>query len=257
MKGKLYIIIGIAIVLLNSCGTNKKLEASQGQVNDLTERNNQLNQKNTELTKTIDQLNGQIVTLTDQNKKMSADFADYQKQCATVQEKYKTSHAILQEQERILKQIEDKLQTALTDLENRGLSVHHERGLVYVSMNDELLYSPGSSKLDKKGIEALSKIAGVMNDYPDVKVIVVGNTDDAKFKTATDNWSLSTERANGVVRALRDVYKIDPVRLTAAGRGKFDPVADNASAEGRAKNRRTDIIFSPDLDKLWDNIELE
>src|SRR5439155_2718628 len=106
-------------------------------------------------------------------------------------------------------QIEDKLQAALTDLEDRGLSVYHRRGLVFVSMEDALLYKSGSSKLDKNGIDALSKIAGVMNDYPDVKVIVVGNTDDAKLKGSGDNWSLSTERANGVVRILRDTYNID------------------------------------------------
>ena len=80
---------------------------------------------------------------------------------------------------------------------------------------------------------------------------MLGNTDDKMFKKGSDNWTLSTERANGVVRAFRDTYKIDPLRLTAAGKGKYNPIADNSTEEGRAKNRRTDIILNPDLDKIW------
>jgi chemotaxis protein MotB len=123
-------------------------------------------------------------------------------------------------------------------------------------MEDKLFYKSGSARFDKTGIEALSKISSVMTDYPDVKIIVVGNTDNVPVKQGTDNWTLSTERANSVVRVLRDVYKIDPARLAAAGRGVFNPVADNTTAEGRAKNRRIDIIFNPDMDMVWDSIEL-
>ncbi|HET6723252.1 MAG TPA: OmpA family protein, partial [Chitinophagaceae bacterium] len=90
-----------------------------------------------------------------------------------------------------------------------------------------------------------------------LKVIVVGNTDDVKMKGAKDNWTLSTERANGVVRTLRDSYKVDPTRLTAAGKGKYNPIADNTTAEGRAKNRRTEIVLNPDWRRVWESIKKE
>jgi len=87
-------------------------------------------------------------------------------------------------------------------------------------------------------------------------VYVVGNTDDKKFKKGnSDNLSLSTERANGVVRVLRDDYQVDPTLLVAAGKGKYAPVADNSTEEGRAKNRRTEIILNPDLLKLWESVQ--
>jgi chemotaxis protein MotB len=250
MTNKFYASVGVCVAFLFlSCGTGKKLQLAEGQLQEC-------NSRNAELTRNIDQLNSQVATLTNQNKQAAADFAQYQKQCQDVQAKYKYASDILKDQEKILKQIEDQLEAALSDLKGRGLSVNHKRGLLYVSMEDQMLYKSGSSKLEKNATDALGKISQVMNDYPDVKIIVVGNTDDKMFKNGSDNWTLSTERANGVVRALRDVYKIDPARITSAGRGRFDPIADNSTEEGRAKNRRIDIIFNPDLDKLWDSIEL-
>ena len=101
----------------------------------------------------------------------------------------------------------------------------------------------------------MGRLAGVLTGYPKLKVIVVGNTDSVQSKGAPDNWSLSTERANGVVRTLVKDYKLDPTRLTSAGKGKFDPVADNSTEEGRAKNRRTEIILNPDWDRLWESVK--
>lgn len=250
MSNKIYSWIAVCIAfLILSCGTGKKLQVAEEQIKEA-------NSKNAELTRNIEQLNAQVADLTNQNKTMANNFAQYRQQCENLEVKYKNSSDVLKDQDKILKQIEEKLENALTDLQGRGLSVNYKRGLLFVSMEDQLLYKSGSSKLDQKGTEALAKISDVMNDYPDVRIIVVGNTDDKMFKNGSDNWTLSTERANGVVRALRDVYKIDPARLTSAGRGRFDPIADNSTAEGRAKNRRIDIIFNPDLDKLWDSIEL-
>jgi chemotaxis protein MotB len=170
-------------------------------------------------------------------------------------EKLADAHEILEEQYKIMQQIEDKINEALADFKDKGVEVYFRKGLVHVSMEDNLLYKSGSSRLDEKGKKALTNLAVVLNEYPNLKVIVLGNTDDVKFKNGMDNWTLSTERANGVVRILRDVCKMDPLRLTAAGKGKYNPVADNATEEGRAKNRRTDIILNPDLDRLWDSIE--
>jgi len=251
MTSKFYALPGVFFsIAIASCGTSKKLQTAEAQILDL-------NSKNAELTQHVNQMTADAAGLNDQNNKITADFSQYRQQCEKIQSKYKNANDALSQQENILKQINDKLETALADLEDRGLSVHYKRGLLFVSMEDQLLYKSGSAKIDSKGIEALSKIANVVNDYPDVKIIVVGNTDDQLFKKGSDNWTLSTERANSVVRVLRDVYKTDASRLTSAGRGRFNPVSDNSTVEGRAKNRRIDIIFNPDMDKLWDSIELE
>ena len=105
--------------------------------------------------------------------------------------------------------------------------------------------------MGEAGKNALGSLASALNDYPNLKVIVMGHTDDVHVKGKADNLSLSTERANGVLRILRDSYNVDPTRLTAAGQGKYNPVADNSTEEGRAKNRRTDIILNPDMERIW------
>jgi len=124
-------------------------------------------------------------------------------------------------------------------------------------MKDNLLYKSGSAKLSEDGKKALGNLASVLSQMPKLKVIVVGNTDTMHVKGVADNWSLSTERANGVVRTLVNDYNIDPARLTAAGKGKFSPVADNSTEEGRAKNRRTEIVLNPDWERLWDSVKKE
>jgi len=251
---RVYQLISVLfLVMMTSCAANKK---AQKQIADLNESNAKLTATNDALSKQVNDLNNVVGHLTEQNRKMSSDFSDYRKQCEDVKEKYKYASDVLELQEKILKQIEEKLGNALSDLEGRGLTVYHKRGLVFVSMEDEILFKSGSYKMGTEGQKALSTIASVMNDYPDVKVIVVGNTDNVQSKKGNDNWSLSTERANSVVRVLRDTYSIDPTRLTSGGKGRFNPVADNSTAEGRAKNRRIDIVFNPDLDKLWESIEL-
>ena len=251
MLNKIYKIIGVCVsFVILSCGSSKKLQLAEGQIQEC-------NSRNVALTKSNEQLNYQVESLSSQNKQAASEFTQYKQQCEDIQAKYKNASDVLKEQENILKQIEEKLETALADLQGRGLSVNYKRGLLFVSMEDQLLFKSSSSKLDKNGTEALAKITGVMNDYPDVKVIVVGNTDDKQFKGSSDNWTLSTERANSVVRALRDVYKVDPTRLTSAGRAKFAPIADNSTEEGRAKNRRIDIVFNPDMEKMWDSITVD
>jgi chemotaxis protein MotB len=123
-------------------------------------------------------------------------------------------------------------------------------------MQDKLLFPSGSVTLNKEGVDALKIVADVVQDYPKVKIYVVGNTDtDGVGKGYKDNWSLSTERANTVVRIFRDKYGIDPGRLTAAGRSKYNPVIENTTAENKARNRRTEIILNPDLSRLWDMME--
>jgi chemotaxis protein MotB len=156
-----------------------------------------------------------------------------------------------------LQQVEKKLEAAEANFKSKGVDVYYKDGMVHVSMQEALLYKSGSAQLDPKAKAALAPIGDVLNDYPNLQVIVVGNTDSVMFKKGGDNWTLSTERANNVVRTLRDDYKVDPARLVAAGRGKYNPVTSNNTAQGRAANRRTDIILNPDLAKMWQNAQAE
>ena len=237
--------IALSMLLLStSCGTGKKLEASEAQVAELQNVNKLLQDDNAKLNKQVSDLNAR-------NSSMSNEYAQYKKGCEDVQQKYKAAQDVLDNQAAALKQIQEKLEAALADMKEKGVEVYFKNGYVFVSLPGELLYKSGSAALEKKSVDALGPVASVLNDYPNLRVIVLGNTDDVQYKKGSDNWTLSTERANGVVRAFRDTYKIDPIRLTSAGKSKYNPIADNTTEEGRAKNRRTDIILNPDLDKLW------
>ena len=233
-----------SLLVITSCGTGKKLEASQMQVDDLRA-------ETAKLQTTIDQLNKQVSDLNAKNTAVSGEYAQYKKSCAATEEKYKMTMEAQEREEAAMRLMQQKLETALADFKERGVDVYMKNGYVFVSLPHDLLYKSGSAALEKGGVEALAPVASILGDYPNLRVIVLGNTDDKMFKKGSDNWTLSTERANGVVRVFRDTYKIDPLRLTAAGKGKYNPIADNSTEEGRAKNRRTDIILNPDLDKIW------
>lgn len=233
--------------LIMSCGPGKKLRSAQEEANELRDRNNEL----TASTKTFQ---SEISKLMSQNDSLTNAFSSYKTQCESTQRTLEEVNNILDEEAETMETVEDKLEQALADFHNKGVDVYSKQGLVYVSLSDDLLYRSGSARLDKDGKKALASLASVLNSYPKLKVIVLGNTDNMPTKKGDDdNWSLSTERANGVVRILRDDYKVNPSRLTAAGKGKYNPVADNTTKEGRAKNRRTDIILNPDIDRVWDS----
>jgi chemotaxis protein MotB len=189
------------------------------------------------------------------NEALNAQYESYKKDCENLKEKLSVVEEILTEEAGKLHKVEALLTTALADFQANGVDVYSKGGLVYVSLPHALLYSSGSAAVNEKGRNALSKLSVVLNQYPKLRVIVSGNTDSIQFKKGSDNLSLSTERANGVVRILRDKYQVDPVRLTSAGKGKYNPVADNTTGEGRAKNRRTDIILNPDLERIWNSVK--
>ncbi len=239
------------IILASSCGPNKKLQAAKSELESAHNEINQLEKKNQQLSQSIDALKTDFAAIDNRNRTLVNEFTNYKKSCEENEEKLAVMREILTEEAQNLDRLEQLLDSALDDFSDRGVDVHHKDGLLYVSLSDDLLYKPGSSKLGENGKKALNSLANVLNQYPKLKVIVLGNTDDVKFKKGSDNWTLSTERANGVVRTLRDDYMVDPSRLTSAGKGKYNPVADNSTEEGRARNRRTDIILNPDFDRLW------
>lgn len=164
--------------------------------------------------------------------------------------------AILNAQEARTLELKNKLTSALLGFSAADLSVELKNGKVYVSLSQNLLFASGSSNIDKKGKSALKKLAEVLNSNPDIDINVEGHTDNIPFRgrgNLKDNWDLSVTRSTSIVRVLV-ANRVDPTRITASGRGEFFPISDNATKEGRAINRRSDIILSPKLDELFNII---
>ena len=142
---------------------------------------------------------------------------------------------------------------ALTNFEGKGLTVEQRNGKVYVSMENKLLFSSGSWAVNAEGKKAVQQLGAVLALNPDIAVLIEGHTDNVPYGGTgqlTDNWDLSTKRATSIVQILRENSGIDPFNLTAAGRGEYAPVTTNATAEGKAKNRRIEVILTPKLDEI-------
>ena len=159
---------------------------------------------------------------------------------------------VVARQDSITNRLNDILRKALLGFKSDELSVYVKNGKVYVSMSDKLLFKSGSAAVETKGTEAIKVLADVLNKNNDIDILVEGHTDNIPIKTVQyhDNWDLSAARAISIVRILTDEYKISPLRLTASGKGEFSPRSSNSTTEGRASNRRTEIILSPKLDEL-------
>ena len=151
----------------------------------------------------------------------------------------------------------NKLTRSLTREEMNDVDVQVLKGVVYISLADNMLYKSGSYEIGERAGETLAKIAKIIMDYKDYDVLVEGNTDNVPIsqKNIRNNWDLSALRASSVVQALQNQYGVDPKRLTAAGRGEYNPVASNNSAVGKQRNRRTQIIITPKLDQFMDLID--
>ena len=154
--------------------------------------------------------------------------------------------------------LKDAVSDALYGFEQEGLSVYTKNGMLYVSMDEKLLFQTGSIEVDPRGIEALKTLAGVLENNRDIKITVEGHTDNVPVRpnpSYADNWDLSVKRATSIVRIILDNSSVDPKRLVASGRGEHLPIDAANSADARRKNRRTDIILTPRLDELYNLLE--
>lgn len=151
----------------------------------------------------------------------------------------------------------NKLTRSLSREELKDVDVKVLKGVVYISLNDNMLYKSGSYEISPAAAETLSKIAKIITDYKDYEVLIEGNTDNVPINKTNirNNWDLSALRASSVVQELQNRYGVNPKRLTCGGRGEYNPVAENDTAEGRSKNRRTQIIITPQLDQFLDLID--
>lgn len=144
------------------------------------------------------------------------------------------------------------LTRSLTPDETKDVDVKVLKGVVFISLSDNMLYKSGSYAISDKAASTLAKIAKIINDYSSYDVLVEGNTDNVPIAQTNirNNWDLSALRASSVVQALQTTYNVDPKRLTAGGRGEFNPIADNGTPAGKSQNRRTEIIIQPKLDQF-------
>ncbi|HEX2921284.1 MAG TPA: OmpA family protein [Bacteroidales bacterium] len=216
--------------------TQKLLSELQAAQANLQEKENLLKQlsDNLDARKTsLDELNFEL-------EKRNARLAELEK--------------ILDLQKKIAQDLKNKVSEALLGFENNGLTVTQKDGKVYVSLDEKLLFKSASWDMDANGRNALKKLSGVLEKNPGIQVMIEGHTDNVPYNgtgQVKDNWDLSVKRATTVVRTLLEGTKIDPKRLTAGGRSEYLPVEAANTAEARTRNRRTEIILTPDLSELY------
>ena len=250
----LSLILGLSII---SCGPSKELRASNAKVNklqkDSVSTQNQLNTCNTQVTN----LKEENSSLHNENSLAQSDLKDLaatsNMTIADQAKRLKNLQNIIQSQKDVMAKLKNSIAEALMNYKSDELYVYIENGNVYVSLEEKLLFSSGSDVVDPKGKEALKTLAKVLNSTKDITVMIEGHTDNVPIKTSQfqDNWDLSTARATSIVRILTKDDGFDSNRITASGRSEFHPIRTNESVAGRASNRRTEVILSPDLKELY------
>lgn len=150
------------------------------------------------------------------------------------------------------------LKGAIGNIDDKDINIKVDKGVVYIDISDKLLFTSGSYQITPRAKEVLGKVALVLKNQPHIEFMVEGHTDNVPYKSGgglTDNWDLSVKRATTVVRTLQNDYGLNPAKMAAAGRSEYNPIADNASAEGRSANRRTRIVILPQLDQFFQLLE--
>ena len=271
-----------ALLLMTSCVSKKQLTEVQGKYDQLkTEHAALQNEYNdakvriAEYTSDSKSLAARLKEEQDRNKEMKEAYSKLQSSYqSNVQQGNVNISKLVDEinaSNKFIKQLvdaktkSDSLNQALTNKLTRSLSkqemndvdVQVLKGVVYISLADNMLYKSGSYEIGDRAGETLAKIAKIITDYKDYDVLIEGNTDNVPIsqKNIRNNWDLSALRASSVVQALQNQYGVDPKRLTAAGRGEYNPVANNNTAVGKQRNRRTQIIITPKLDQFMDLID--
>jgi chemotaxis protein MotB len=263
--------------LLASCVSSKKyseLEALQKSTNDLlnaaTVKLNTCDEEKAAALANVSSLEEQINFLKSNNQDLISNLGNLTTLSKKGAENLEKSLESLKEKDTRIKSLRDavtrkdsvtlalvtSLKGVLGNIADEDIEINVDKGVVYVSISDKLLFKSGSFTVNNAAKEVLGKVAKVINDKPELEFMVEGHTDNVPIKVegTQDNWDLSVRRATAIVRILQKDFGIAPKRMTAAGRGEYIPVADNDSSAGRAKNRRTRIVVLPKLDQFYDLI---
>ena len=263
------------LIAVTSCVSKKKyMVAENGRLAALSRErvlNRNLGQQKDEIAK----LKQQITDLMSDTTRLGQAIHDYRKSLySNLSEQEKLNMLLKEKMEKLaereatinklqaevdaqnarLQSLLNSVKDALLGFSSDELTVTEKNGKIYVAMSDKLLFESGSAQVNKQGKEALGKLAEVLKKQHDIDVFIEGHTDNKPIKTVQfkDNWDLSVVRATSVVRILTKDYGVNPLQILPCGRGEFMPVDNNESVEGRAHNRRTEIIMAPKLDKLMD-----
>ncbi len=277
MKKNMFVMAAAAVILMSSCVTKKELVACQ-------DENKALSSTLMTAKEDLAAKNARITALEEQQKGMQqalkAAEAKYAKLQASLDKSLTNASQNNISIEKLVDQINesnqyirhlvevksksDSLNMVLTNNLTRSLSkeelkevdVQVLKGVVYISLADNMLYRSGSYEINDRASETLSKIAKIIKDYKDYDVLIEGNTDDVPIsrENIRNNWDLSCLRASSVVQALQNQYGVDPKRLTAGGRGEYNPLQPNTTELGKQRNRRTQIIITPKLDEFMELI---
>lgn len=278
MKYRISIVALLAIAVLSqSCVSSKKykeLDANYTQLQNSTrdlsvkyQTSEQAlavaNSRNKSLEEQIAQQKNNVVALQDALNKCLNSSSQGNVNISKLVDEINSSNRYIQQLVNA-KNKSDSLNMVLTNNLTRSLSAQETqdvdvkvlKGVVYISLSDNMLYKSGSYEVSDKAGATLSKIAKIITDYSTYDVLIEGNTDNVPIsqKNIRNNWDLSALRASSVVQALQTTYQVDPKRLTAGGRGEYNPIADNSTPTGKAQNRRTQIIITPKLDQFMDLI---
>ena len=267
MKKVLFFAVVVAGCLtISSCASKKDLENCQNENKSLTQSyqgaREHLAAANARIASLMDQLaacEGNNAALQSSLEKSLANSNSNNVNITKLVDQINESNKYIRHLVEV-KSKSDSLNLVLTNNLTRSLSkedlkdvdVQVLKGVVYISLSDNMLYKSGSYEISDAADATLSKIAKIITDYKDYDVLIEGNTDDVPIAQTNirNNWDLSCLRASSVVQALQNKYGVDPKRLTAGGRGEYNPIADNTTVSGKAKNRRTQIIITPKLDEF-------
>lgn len=239
--------------------TNAELKARINQLQNGSDR------ENAKLSGSLQKTRDELLKKQDELSELETQLNRQRKALDLLNEELKKREARVAELEDILKRKDDavtalkrKLSEALLGFENKGLTITQKNGKVYVSMDESLLFASGKTEIEGKGVEALRHVAKVLEQNPDINIMVEGHTDDVPMNgkgEIKDNWDLSVMRATSITKIILNSASINGSRITAAGRGEFFPLEKGTSSEQRKKNRRTELILSPKLDELFKVLE--
>lgn len=235
----------------------RDLKTSQSKYKSLTESYDALEaNSSTALAENSKRNRELIAQLDEKENKLAAEQArleKLQKDLAARSNRIDELENLIAAKDAKMNALKTAVSNALTNFEGKGLTVEQRDGKVYVSMENKLLFSSGSWAVNAEGRRAVQQLGEVLAQNPDIAVLIEGHTDNVPYGGSgqlQDNWDLSTKRATSIVQILRENNNIDPQNLTAAGRGEYAPVATNETAEGKAKNRRIEVILTPKLDEI-------
>lgn len=241
----------IAVRLLKSDSALKanQINQLQGDLDALRGTNSSLNNQNSSLQNKLSAANSDAAQKQNQLQLSKQQIEEQQRKLAQLQ-------ALIDQQKEASAALRKKMADALVGFNSNELTISTKNGKVYVSLQENLLFPSGSAKVNDKGKTALAKLAEVLNVNPDIAVNIEGHTDSIPIKGRfEDNWALSVARATSIVRILVNDYKVDATRVIASGHSQYDPVQPNETPDGRAKNRRTEIILTPKLNELYRLLE--